>query len=108
LTVAVWAMIAYATLADHLRFNMQGGTRREAGLKPFGARQALALRAMPIAAGVEGVTDQAAVGTVLRMSTQCGRPACPDRRQHQEVITAVIGAVIVGGEKRARAALAKG
>ena len=63
--------------------DVEVGHRQQLGLarlEPFGARQALALRAVPIAAGVVGATNQSAIGTVLDMPAQRRRPARLDRR----------------------------
>ena len=50
-----------------------------ARLEPLGARQALALRAVPVAAGVVGVADQAAVAALLDVATECRGAALLDR-----------------------------
>src|SRR5262245_40048884 len=58
--------------------DMEVGHRQQLGLprgEPFGAGQALALRAVPVAAGVVGDTDQTAVRAALDVATEHCRPA---------------------------------
>ena len=58
--------------------DMEVRHRQQLGLtggEPFGARQTLALRAVPVAAGIVGAADQAAIGAVLDMAAQRRRPA---------------------------------
>jgi hypothetical protein len=61
--------------------------------EPVGARQALALRTVPVAAGVVGAADQPAVGTVLDMAAQRRRPARLDRRHDTAFGAAEMGRV---------------
>ena len=63
--------------------DMEVRHRQQFGLtrfEPFGARQALALRAMPVAAGVVGAADQAAIAALLDMAAERRRAAGLDRR----------------------------
>src|SRR3546814_7566860 len=53
---------------DRQQFGLTGGEPLDAGL-------ALALRAVPVAAGVVGVTDAAALPAVLDMAAECRRAA---------------------------------
>ena len=70
--------------------------RQQFGLalrEPVGARQALALRTVPVAAGVVGVANQPAVGAVLDMPAQRRRPARLDRRHDAALGAAEMGRV---------------
>ena len=67
----------------HGEDNGEVGHRQQLGLarlEPFGARQTLAFRAMPIAAGIVGATNKPAIGTLLGVPAEHGRPARLDRR----------------------------
>ena len=74
--------------------------RQQLGLpggQPCGAGLALALRAMPVAAGVVGDADQAAIRAVLGMAAQRRRPAQLDGAHHAPLDAAemtVMGAAI--------------
>ena len=59
-----------------VRHRQQFGLAR---VEPFGARQPLALGAMPVAAGVVGDADVAAIVALLDMPAQRRRPAGLDR-----------------------------
>ena len=57
------------------------GNRQQLGLarlQPFGTRQVLALRAVPVAARIVGDALLAAVGALLDMAAQDRGPACRD------------------------------
>ena len=72
-----------ATCARHGEHDVEIRHRQQFGLarlQPFGARQALALRAMPVAAGVVGVANEAAIGALLGMAAERRRAAGLDRR----------------------------
>ena len=70
--------------------SQQGGQREDdveighrqqlglAGLQPFGTRQVLALRTVPVATGVVGDALLAAVAALLKMAAQGRSPACRD------------------------------
>ena len=76
--------------------DVEVGHRQQLGLarlQPLGARQALALRAVPVAAGVVGAADQAAVGAVLDMPAERRRPAGLDRRHDAALGAAEMGRV---------------
>ena len=67
----------------HGEHDVEVGHRQQFGLaclEPFGARQTLALRAMPITARVVGVTREPAIGAALDMPAQRRRSARLDRR----------------------------
>jgi hypothetical protein len=76
--------------------------RQQLGLargEPFGAGLALALRAMPVAAGIVGDADQAAIRTLLRMAAERCRPTQLDGAHHAPLDAAevtVMGAAIGG------------
>lgn len=58
--------------------DVEGADRQKVGLprgKPVTARLSLALRAMPVAAGIIGDTDRVAILTLLNMPTQPSGPA---------------------------------
>ena len=58
--------------------DVEVGYRQQFGLpggEPFGAGLALALRAVPVAAGVVGAADEAAGGAALGVAAQRRRPA---------------------------------
>ena len=72
-----------ATGAGHGEHDVEVGYRQQFGLarlQPFGARQSLALRTVPIAARVVGVANEPAVGAAFDMPAQRRRPARLDRR----------------------------
>ena len=59
--------------------------RQQLGLpggEPLGAGLALALRAVPVAAGVVGAADEAAIGAGLGVAAQRRRPAQLDGAHH--------------------------
>ncbi len=64
-----------------------------ARLQPFGPRQPLALRAVPVATGVVRVTNEPTVGAALDMPTQCRCPARLDRRHDATLGAAELGSV---------------
>ena len=67
--------------------------RQELGLpgrQPRGAGAALALRAMPVAAGIVGVADKAAVGAALGMAAQRRCPTQRDGAHHPPLDTAQV------------------
>src|SRR5712675_2475995 len=65
----------------HGEDDVEIGHRQQLGLaclKPFGARQTLALRTMPVATGVVGDAGRPAVRALLDMTAQGRCPACRD------------------------------
>ncbi len=75
--------------------------------QPFGARLALALRAMPVAAGVVSAADEAAIGAGLGVAAKRGRPAQLDGAHHapldaaqMTVMRAAIGLAVAAEDIR--------
>jgi hypothetical protein len=67
----------------HGEHDVEVGNWQQFGLacfEPLGACQTLALRAVPIAAGVVRATNEPAIGAAFDMTAQCWRPTCLDRR----------------------------
>ena len=83
-----------------IRHRQQFGLAR---FEPFGARQALALRAVPVAAGVVGAADQSAIAALFDMPAERRRPARLDRRHDTPLDPAEMRAM-VAAERRAVAA----
>src|SRR6266853_1387229 len=59
-----------------------------ASLQPFGAGLALALRAMPVAAGIIGAADQPTIRADLAVAAERRRPTEPDSTHHAPLDTA--------------------
>ena len=74
-----------AICCRHGEHHVEVGHVEQFGLavfEPLGARQALALRAVPVTAGVVGATNEPTIVTVLDMATERRRAASLDRRHH--------------------------
>ena len=77
------------------------------GLEPCGTRLSLALRTVPVAAGVIGMTYEAAIGAELGVAAQRRRPAQRDGAHHppldaaqMTIVRAAIGVAVAAQDVR--------